>query len=300
LRGFFARWPIRRFSRRIGFSARRRAALPCVSFDFRQLNSKDPTMPSSFPTPLQLLLDPISLALFALFGALIAWEALAPARPLPAVKGWRVRGLVSFAAYFFLSSYLPLLWTGELARFQLFDLTGLGTWLGAAVGLLVYELGVYVWHRSMHASDRLWLSFHQMHHSAERVDTFGAFWFSPLDMLGWTVLFSICLTLIVGLTPEATTLVLLTTSFLSVFQHANLRTPRWLGYLIQRPESHSRHHERGVHAGNYADLPVFDLLFGTFHNPRDFVAQTGFTDGASSRVTDLLLARDISGARAAA
>jgi sterol desaturase/sphingolipid hydroxylase (fatty acid hydroxylase superfamily) len=270
------------------------------ALDVHQITRKESTMPSSFPTPLELLLDPISLTVFALFGALVTWEALAPARPLPAIKGWRLRGLLAFAAYFFLSSYLPLIWTGFLARFQLFDLTALGTWFGAAVGLLAYELGVYVWHRSMHASDWLWRSFHQMHHSAERLDTFSAFWFSPLDMIGWTALFSICLTLIVGLTPEATTVVVLATTFLSTFQHANLRTPRWLGYLVQRPESHSRHHERGVHAGNYSDLPLFDLMFGTFHNPHTFAAQTGFEDGASSRLADLLLARDISSARASA
>ena len=257
-------------------------------------------MPFSFPTPIELLLDPISLAVFALYGALVAWEALAPARPLPLIKGWRLRGLIAFFAYFFVSSYLPMVWNDQLARFQLVDLSSLGTWVGAAVGLLVYELGVYLWHRAMHASDWLWLRFHQMHHSAERLDTFGAFWFSPLDMIGWTALFSLCLTVVVGLAPEATTVVLLATTFLSTFQHANLRTPRWLGYVIQRPESHSRHHERGIHAGNYADVPVFDLLFRTFHNPRDFAPQAGFADGASSRVVDLLLARDVSGARASA
>jgi sterol desaturase/sphingolipid hydroxylase (fatty acid hydroxylase superfamily) len=257
-------------------------------------------MPFSFPSPIDLLLDPISLAVFALYGALIAWEAVAPARPLPVVKGWRLRGLLAFAAYFFVSSYLPLLWGEHLARYQLLDLSSVGTWGGAAIGLLVYELGVYVWHRSMHASDWLWLRFHQMHHSAERLDTFGAFWFSPLDMIGWTALFSICLSLLVGLTPEATTVVMLATTFLSTFQHSNLRTPRWLGYVIQRPESHSRHHERGVHAGNYSDLPLFDILFRTFHNPRQFAEQAGFADGASSRLTDLLLARDVSGARASA
>jgi sterol desaturase/sphingolipid hydroxylase (fatty acid hydroxylase superfamily) len=63
---------------------------------------------------------------------------------------------------------------------------------------------------------------------------------------------------------------------------------------VQRPESHSRHHARGVHAGNYSDLPLFDLLFGTFHNPRDFAAETGFYDGASSRVADMLRFRDVS------
>jgi sterol desaturase/sphingolipid hydroxylase (fatty acid hydroxylase superfamily) len=121
-----------------------------------------------------------------------------------------------------------------------------------------------------------------MHHSAERVDTYGAFWFSPFDMVGWTVLSSLALTLVVGITPEATTVVLLATALLAVFQHTNVKTPQWLGYFVQRPESHSHHHERGVHARNYSDLPVFDLLFGTFHNPRDFAPQSGFYDGASS------------------
>ena len=76
---------------------------------------------------------------------------------------------------------------------------------GALVGLLVYEFGVYVWHRTMHNSTVLWRLFHQMHHSAERVDTFGAFWFSPLDIAGWTLLASLALTLVVGITAEATT-----------------------------------------------------------------------------------------------
>ena len=246
------------------------------------------------PTPLEILLDPVSLAVMALYGALIAWEAVAPARPLPAVPGWRVRGLAAFFAYVMISTYLPLVWASDLARFQLLDLTSLGTWGGALVGLLVLEGGIYAWHRTMHASTALWRVFHQMHHSAERLDTFGAFWFSPLDMVGWTVLSSLALTLVVGITPEAATVVLLVTTFMSVFQHANVRTPQWLGYVIQRPESHSHHHERGVHARNYSDLPLFDLLFGTFHNPRDFAPAGGFYDGASARVGEMLLFRDVS------
>lgn len=246
------------------------------------------------PSPLDLLLDPVSLMLIGLFAALALAETLFPARQLPVVPGWRVRGLASFAVYFFLSSYLPLIWTAALVPYQLVDLTGLGTWAGAAVGLLVYEAGAYAWHRSMHGSDLLWRTFHQMHHSAERLDTFGAFWFSLPDMVGWTALFSLCLTLGVGLTPEATTVTLLVVSFCGVFQHANLRTPQWLGYVIQRPESHSAHHERGVHTRNFADLPLFDLLFGTFHNPRDFAREQGFYDGASSRVLEMACLRDVS------
>lgn len=246
------------------------------------------------PTPLELILDPVSLAVFALFGGLILLEALFPARKLPRVAGWRTRGLLSFAAFFFVSSYLPLFWGETLASYQLFDLTGLGKWGGALVGLVVYEAGVYAYHRGMHSSSWLWRSVHQWHHSAERVDAFGAFWFSPLDMVGWTALASLCLTLVVGITPEAAVLVLYATTFLGVFQHSNLRTPQWLGYIVQRPESHTAHHERGVHARNYSDLPLFDILFGTFHNPREFPRVAGFYDGASSRIGDMLLWRDVS------
>ena len=245
------------------------------------------------PTPIELVLDPVSLTVFAIYAGLMLWEAGAPARALPVVSGWQWRGLVAFAAFFFVSSYLPLFWGEHLAQFQFFDLTGLGRWGGALVGLFVYEAGLYLWHRTLHGSNILWRSFHQMHHSAERLDTYGAFWLSPLDMLGFTALGSLCLTLVIGITPEAATLVLYVTTFLGVFQHANIRTPRWLGYIVQRPESHSHHHARGVHARNYSDLPIFDLLFGTLHNPHHFAADTGFYHGASARLVDMLRFRDI-------
>lgn len=249
------------------------------------------------PDPIAVLMDPISLGLLALYAALMAWEALLPARALPPVRGWRLRGLAAFVVYFYLSAYLPIFWNEALSSRQMFDLTSLGTWGGAAAGLLLYQLAGYGWHRAMHRSTFLWRVFHQMHHSAERLDTASAFWFSPADMIGWTVLGSLVLTGLVGLTPEAATLVLLASTFIAMFTHSNVRTPRWLGYLIQRPESHSLHHERGVHARNYGDLPVFDLLFGSFSNPRDFAAEAGFYDGASSRVVEMLCARDVSAPR---
>jgi len=245
------------------------------------------------PTPIEILLDPISLTALAMYAGLMFWEWLAPGRVLPAVRGWKLKGLTAFTGYFFLSSYLPLVWDQYLARYQLFDLTGLGTIGSAAIGLFVYELGAYWWHRSMHASSLLWRGFHQMHHSAERMDTFGAFWFSPLDMIGWTAVGSVCLVLVVGVTPQAATILLLSIAFLAIFQHANIRTPRWLGYLIQRPESHTIHHGKGIHHYNYADLPVFDMLFGTFRNPQGFEVETGFYPGASSRIVDMLLFRDL-------
>jgi sterol desaturase/sphingolipid hydroxylase (fatty acid hydroxylase superfamily) len=236
------------------------------------------------PTPLEILLDPISMGVLALYGVLMLWEYLAPGRKLPVVKGWVPRALASFGVYFYLSSYLPLFWDGYLTQYQLLDLSGLGTVAGAAIGVFVYEGLLYAWHRSLHQSDWLFRSFHQMHHSAERIDTFGAFYFSPLDMAGFTLIGSLSLSLIVGLSPQAVTVFLFATMFLGIFQHTNIKTPRWLGYLIQRPESHTIHHGKGLHRYNYSDLPVFDLLFGTFRNPEGYEMETGFYDGASAKI----------------
>ncbi|MEM1414638.1 MAG: sterol desaturase family protein [Myxococcota bacterium] len=251
-------------------------------------------MPDAIPTPLDILLDPISLIVIALYGGLMLWETLAPARPLPRVAGWHLKGITAFAGYFFLSSYLPLFTDGFLAEHRLVDLSGLPLAAQIGLALLVYELGAYAYHRAMHERRGLWLASHQMHHSAERLDVAGAFWFSPVDMVGWTLVGSLTLVGAVGIGPEAATAVLLALTFLGIFQHANVRTPRWLGVIVQRPESHALHHARGVHAKNFADLPLVDMLFGTFENPEGFAPDQGFYEGASSRVLEMLAFQDVS------
>ena len=246
------------------------------------------------PTPIEVLLDPISLATFAIYGGLIFWEWMAPAQKLAESRAWPLRGLVSFVIFFYLSTYLPLLWNDFLAPYQLFDLSTVHPAVAAVVGLLLSEFALYWWHRGMHASDILWRVFHQLHHSAERLDTFGAFYFSPMDIIGFTALNSLALVVVVGLSPQAATAVILMTTFLSTFQHTNIRTPQWLGYIVERPESHSIHHARGIHGYNYADLPVIDLLFGTFRNPPAHERESGFYSGASERILDMLRFRDVS------
>lgn len=77
------------------------------------------------------------------------------------------------------------------------------------------------------------------------------------------------------------------------FQHTNVRTPHWLGFFVQRPESHSQHHRRGQHRYNYADLPVFDIIFGTFRNPLHHY-DVGFYPGSAYELPKMWLGRDIS------
>ena len=95
-------------------------------------------------------------------------------------------------------------------------------------------------------------------------------------------------------------------AFYGMFQHWNIRTPRWLGYLIQRPEAHCEHHRLDVHAYNYGDLPIWDLLLGTFKNPVGFDGRCGFESPADRRLGAMLAFEDVhppqyrAGSRAAA
>ena len=248
---------------------------------------------NTMPTPFEILIDPVSLVFIAIYFALMLFESAIPARQLPAIKGWKFRALTSFFLYFYLASYLPLIWDKYLIQFQLLNISTMKTSLSVLLGVFVFELFIYIWHRSLHNSKLLWLGFHQMHHSAERVDVFGAYYFSPLDMIGFTMIGSLSLVLFIGLSPQSTSYVLYITNFLAIFQHTNIKTPRWLGYIVQRPESHSIHHQKNVHAYNYSDLPLFDIIFGTFNNPQTFAKETGFYDGASSKVGDMLLFKDV-------
>jgi sterol desaturase/sphingolipid hydroxylase (fatty acid hydroxylase superfamily) len=252
------------------------------------------------PNPLDILLDPISLTILSMYAALMLWEAFFPGRKLPVIRYWKIKGIFAFLFFFYLSSYLPIFINPFLEPYRFFDLTGLGAITGGIVAVLLYEFGVFVWHYSMHRSNFLWRTFHQLHHSAERLDTYGAFYFSPLDMVGWTILSSLCFSLIAGLSAQAITVMLLVTNFFSIFQHANIRTPQWLGYFVQRPESHTLHHGKGLHKYNYSDLPLFDIIFGTFRNPKDFECETGFYNGASARVVDMLLWQDVTQSEPAA
>lgn len=230
---------------------------------------------------------------FAVFGGLALLDFIIPARAFPAVRAWRLKGLASALMYFFVAGYSPFIWDAWLGQYQLIDGSAWPVWIAGPAALLLYQLGIYAWHRTMHANDFLWRIFHQTHHSAERVDIWGALYFHPLDVIGFAFIGSLALTLTLGVSPEAIMFAVMVSTFCGLFQHANVRTPRWLGYIITRPESHALHHERGVHRYNYADIPIWDVVFGTFRNPKVWEGQAGLVDGGSARYLDLLIGRDI-------
>ncbi|HKH28335.1 MAG TPA: sterol desaturase family protein, partial [Sphingomicrobium sp.] len=113
----------------------------------------------------------IAAGLFAGFALL---ELVLRGRTFPPVMHWRLKGTAFMLLYFALATYAPLFWDGWLGQYRLFAADTLPLWLQFAGGFLALELGVYAWHRTMHNTPLLWRWFHQMHHSAERVDIWGS------------------------------------------------------------------------------------------------------------------------------
>jgi len=238
------------------------------------------------------LMETLTLALIPVFLLLdFIWQA----RHYDTTRHWRLRGLLVTVAIFFFAVEVTTFWANLLGDFHLLDGSVLGTMGGAVVGIVIYELFHYGYHRLAHQWNGLWLAGHQMHHSAESVDTFGAYYIHPFDALMFTTLGSLVFYPLLGLVPEAGVIGVLFLTFNAMFQHANIKTPHWLGYIIQRPESHAIHHGKGIHRYNYSDLPLWDMVFGSFRNPRadEVPVEAGFYKGASNRILAMLLARDV-------
>lgn len=240
------------------------------------------------------LVDLFGLLVPVTFLLMLAIEALFPARAFPPIRFWRLRGIVFLIMAGILGSVVPLLIPADwLARHRLMDLSGLGVIGGAALGYLVVSLLSYVWHRSAHTFPVMWRVFHQIHHSPQRMDMSGANVFHPLELSAFILIATLTTTLVLGLDPVAGALTGYIANFYSYFQHMNVRTPRWLGYVIQRPEAHCVHHQRDVHAWNYGDLPIWDILLGTWRNPETFAGEVGFDAPAARRLGAMLAFVDV-------
>ena len=91
---------------------------------------------------------------------------------------------------------------------------------------------------------------------------------------------------------EAAALSILYFGIFNLIAHADQRTPFWLGFIVQRPEMHRLHHERGKHRNNYG-LPIWDMLFGTWQNPRSGKVVCGFDPENEYRVREMLLLKNV-------
>ena len=221
--------------------------------------------------------DILGLAVPALYVLMIVAEQRWPARTYPTVPKWQLLGLGFVVVMMTTGVVAPLLLPVDwLARHRLVDGTKLGVAGGAIVGWLAVTFFSYWYHRVVHASSLLWRFTHQIHHAPRRLDIPSGVMFHPVDLVMFNTIAIVVLVLGLGVEPLAAAIVGLFGSFTSLAEHWNVKTPRWLGYIVVRSEAHAFHHERNVHARNYGDCPLWDIVFGTFENPQRFEGEAGF------------------------
>jgi sterol desaturase/sphingolipid hydroxylase (fatty acid hydroxylase superfamily) len=227
-------------------------------------------------------------------GLMMGIERLWPGQDLPDVRLWWLRIALVNLAQLGIVILAGLTWDRWLASGSLFDLTSaLGLWGSAAVAYFVSTFVYYFWHRLRHESDFFWRLCHQLHHSPRRIEVLASFYKHPVEIFINSVLSALIVFTLLGLSVEAASLYTAMTAVAEYFYHWNIRTPRWLGWLIQRPESHRVHHRYQHHSQNYADLPLWDWLFGTLNNPAASPSRCGFTPKREQRVVEMLAFRDV-------
>jgi sterol desaturase/sphingolipid hydroxylase (fatty acid hydroxylase superfamily) len=120
-----------------------------------------------------------------------------------------------------------------------------------------------------------------------------SFYKHPVEISINAILSSTIVYLLLGCSIEAAALITLTTGVAELFYHWDVKTPVWLGPFFQRPESHRVHHMRNHHTNNYSDIPLWDMLFGTYQNPKSQVKQCGFDADKEAKFTEMLVFQDV-------
>jgi len=224
---------------------------------------------------------------------MVAVEVTRPGRAWPQVAGWWLRAALLNGVQVGAVFLAGFLWDRWFAEHRPWSADQLGTVGGAIVGYLAITFVFYWWHRWRHEFGFLWRWFHQVHHSAQRIEVVTSFYKHPLEIVADSVLCSAVLYLGVGVGPQAAAGAVLLAGLAELVYHWNVKTPYWLGFVFQRPESHCVHHQEGVHSFNYADLPLWDMLFGTFRNPRHFDARCGLGAANEHRLPEMLAGVDV-------
>jgi sterol desaturase/sphingolipid hydroxylase (fatty acid hydroxylase superfamily) len=228
------------------------------------------------------------------FVACFILESLFPGWKLPRVKTWPYRVLLINAVQLLVVTVAGFTWERWLSSASLFKLSNYASpYIGGLIAYFVATFVFYWWHRWRHEMDVLWRGFHQIHHSPQRLEVITSFYKHPGEMIVNSILGSAIVYSFLGLSLEGGAIYTLCTALGEFFYHTNMRTPQWVGYIFQRPEMHRIHHQFDYHKNNYGDIVWWDMLFGTYENPKKWDDKCGFAPANEEKLGSMLLYKDI-------
>jgi sterol desaturase/sphingolipid hydroxylase (fatty acid hydroxylase superfamily) len=238
--------------------------------------------------------SPMIYLLIGIAALMVVIERLWPGQKLPTVRLWWLRILFVNLVQIGIVIAAGLSWDRWLSSVSLLRLSEwTGPWSAAGIAYFVSSFIYYFWHRLRHESAFFWRLCHQLHHSPRRIEVLASFYKHPVEIFLNSLLSAAIVYTLLGLSVEAAAIYTGFTAIAEYFYHWNIRTPRWVGWFIQRPESHRVHHQYQHHSQNYADLPLFDWMFGTLRNPSASPERCGFGSRREQRFGEMLVFRDV-------
>lgn len=224
-------------------------------------------------------------------------EKLWPANDLPKVTRWWPRVVLTNLVQAGIVLLMGVTWDRLLINMEWSPPWAVRSHFGMIGQVIIGYIGLtfvyYWWHRLRHDSKFFWRVCHQLHHSPRRLEVIMSFYKHPVEITMNGLLSSAIIFPLIGCSPEAAALVTLATGLAELFYHWNIKTPIWLGPFFQRPESHRVHHQKNHHTNNYSDIPLWDIIFGTYQNPKEHVPECGYTADREDRFDDMLGFRDV-------
>ena len=213
---------------------------------------------------------------------------------LPKVRTWPVRVLLVNVVQLGIIITAGITWEVWLSSWSVFHLSGsMSPIYGGMLAYFIATFVFYWWHRWRHEYDFLWIGFHQIHHSPQRLEVITSFYKHPGEMIVNSILGSLLVYTLLGLSLEAGAIYTACTAIGEFFYHTNIKTPRWIGFIFQRPEMHRIHHQHDRHKDNYGDIVWWDMLFGTYENPKEWNDKCGFDDDKEQQLINMLMYKDV-------
>lgn len=143
-------------------------------------------------------------------------------------------------------------------------------WLLAIEGILLLDVLIYWTHRLSHEIGFFW-RFHAVHHSSKKMDWISGVRQHPFD--GVIIAAPAVVLIAAGFQFEVIGAVAVIQAVIGLLAHANIRwrfRPLWR--IIMTPEFHHWHHANypdSIHTNYSVGLPLWDMIWGTYHMPRD-------------------------------
>lgn len=216
------------------------------------------------------------------------------ARQFESTPNWHLRAFIFNIVQLVLTVIAGFTWDQWMQSVSLLNGQEMLGTMGCVIsGYLLITFVFYWWHRWRHEVQFLWLYLHQLHHSPRRIELITSFYKHPLEIFINSFITSFILYVLLGVGMEAASITIAITGVAELIYHWNIKTPYWLGFIFQRPESHLIHHREGWHQNNYSDLPLWDILFGTFYNPKEIKFKCGYKDNKESKVIEMLCFVDV-------